>query len=668
MSNKNILQLPVAIGLDGSEYIVLVQGGTTKRVAVGVLETFTESAGDQSANVVFAGPASGGVGGPSFRALVDADLPVVSASKGGTGQSSYVIGDILYASTTTALSKLADIATGNALISGGVGVAPSYGKIGLTTHVTGILPVANGGTGNSALAALTRVDDTNVTLTLGGSASTALVNAASITAGWTGQLSIARGGTSGATAAAGFDALAPTTTRGDLIARGASSNGRLAIGTSGYHLQSDGTDPAWAGFVQGGTGAATLTWQNKARQIIETDDFSGATAADKILAAVTYAKTLTAPHLVLSRGNHDIGTTAVEFDLPANSTLEWLGTITSSISSGTAVRIGSTADNTFGLTVIGGVKVFRSTIAAVVGSTGVELRNLVWSYVDIRRVTGFGINLTCYGDRTNGGVSYNEIRLGQLHDGVINLYLGAGTSVGGSNAGNGYCNENNFYGGSFNHSSSWPAATASVNLEISHFASNTLNNNRFWGPCFEDNQTATYARAANVDGVYNVIYWPRMENPADQAGYQIVFGANSSLNAVTGGGFTLSNSNISDVTNANSFETIEGLYYKKPVPNTSNKGVIVAQSTATSAARVFLGRDTSGNATSAILGSGHIGALTDSPTEALDVNSDAIRIRTAQTPASAAAAGDAGMVCWDSSYIYVCVATNTWKRVAIATW
>lgn len=43
--------------------------------------------------------------------------------------------------------------------------------------------------------ALTRTNDTNVTLTLGGSASTALVNAASLTLGWTGQLSAARGGT-----------------------------------------------------------------------------------------------------------------------------------------------------------------------------------------------------------------------------------------------------------------------------------------------------------------------------------------------------------------------------------------------------------------------------------------------------------------------------------------
>lgn len=44
-------------------------------------------------------------------------------------------------------------------------------------------------------AALTKLDDTNVTLTLGGSPSTALVNAASLTLGWTGVLSPARGGT-----------------------------------------------------------------------------------------------------------------------------------------------------------------------------------------------------------------------------------------------------------------------------------------------------------------------------------------------------------------------------------------------------------------------------------------------------------------------------------------
>ena len=76
----------------------------------------------------------------------------IAAAYGGTGFSSYAIGDLLYANTTTTLAKLADVATGNALLSGGVGVAPSWGKIDVATHITGVVPVANGGTGASTVA------------------------------------------------------------------------------------------------------------------------------------------------------------------------------------------------------------------------------------------------------------------------------------------------------------------------------------------------------------------------------------------------------------------------------------------------------------------------------------------------------------------------------------
>jgi len=68
------------------------------------------------------------------------------------------------------------------------------------------------------------------------------------------------------------------------------------------------------------------------------------------------------------------------------------------------------------------------------------------------------------------------------------------------------------------------------------------------------------------------------------------------------------------------------------------------------------------------LGSGLVGILTTTATSPLDVNGNRIRIRTAKTPSSASDTGNAGEICWDSSYIYVCTATNTWKRVAISTW
>lgn len=59
---------------------------------------------------------------------------------------------------------------------------------------------------------------------------------------------------------------------------------------------------------------------------------------------------------------------------------------------------------------------------------------------------------------------------------------------------------------------------------------------------------------------------------------------------------------------------------------------------------------------------------TATPTAMLDIASDKIRLQTAKTPASAAAAGNQGDVCWDASFLYVCTATNTWRRAAHATW
>ena len=43
-------------------------------------------------------------------------------------------------------------------------------------------------------------------------------------------------------------------------------------------------------------------------------------------------------------------------------------------------------------------------------------------------------------------------------------------------------------------------------------------------------------------------------------------------------------------------------------------------------------------------------------------------IHPEKTPASASATGTKGEICFDASYLYVAVNTDSWKRIAIATW
>ena len=148
---------------------------------------------------------------------------------GGTGFTSYAVGDLLYADTTSSLARLADVAVGNALISGGASADPSWGKIGLATHVDGTLPIANGGTGTTST---TFVDlATNVT----------------------GTLPVGNGGTGAAT----------FTANNVLLGNGTSAFQVVAPGTTGNLLTSDGStwtsSPAPSGMVYPGVGIPNST-------------------------------------------------------------------------------------------------------------------------------------------------------------------------------------------------------------------------------------------------------------------------------------------------------------------------------------------------------------------------------------------------------------------------
>lgn len=185
----------------------------------------------------------------------------IAPTRGGTGLTTYVLGDILYASAANTLATLAGSTvaakrfltqTGNGTIS----AAPSWGTILASDIQSG-----------QALSAGTA--DANVTLTIGGTPATALLQAVTLTLGWTGTLSIARGGTGAATATAAFDNLAPTTTLGDTIYHNGTDNVRLAgnTTTTKQFLAQTGTGtvsaaPAWSTIAGTDITGAALTVGN----------------------------------------------------------------------------------------------------------------------------------------------------------------------------------------------------------------------------------------------------------------------------------------------------------------------------------------------------------------------------------------------------------------------
>jgi hypothetical protein len=95
------------------------------------------------------------------------------------------LGDIIYGGASGAVTRLAgNITTTKQFLSqtgtGSASAAPTWATLA-GSDITG--------------AALTSSNDTNVTITLGGTPATSLLRAASLTLGWTGTLAVARGGT-----------------------------------------------------------------------------------------------------------------------------------------------------------------------------------------------------------------------------------------------------------------------------------------------------------------------------------------------------------------------------------------------------------------------------------------------------------------------------------------
>jgi hypothetical protein len=160
--------------------------------------------------------------------------------------------------------------------SWGLGAAATVGTSGQVLTSQGAAPpIWTTPSGGVTPAALTRVDDTNVTLTLGGTPATALLQATSLTLGWTGTLAVARGGTGAGTltgyvrgnGTSAFTAVATIPysdiTGGPAAVTGANPTATIGLaavnGSAGTFMRSDAAPPLSQAIAPTWTGAHQWT-------------------------------------------------------------------------------------------------------------------------------------------------------------------------------------------------------------------------------------------------------------------------------------------------------------------------------------------------------------------------------------------------------------------------
>lgn len=151
------------------------------------------------------------------------------------------------------------------LTSGTVTLQPVTGALGTVTinipaaagtlAVSATAPITLSAAGAVGItgAALTKTDDTNVTMTLGGTPASALVTAASLTLGWTGQLAVGRGGTG----------LSAGTTGGIPYFSSTSAMAVLAAGSATQVLHGGASAPVFGAVVSADMNITTTSCTNQ---------------------------------------------------------------------------------------------------------------------------------------------------------------------------------------------------------------------------------------------------------------------------------------------------------------------------------------------------------------------------------------------------------------------
>jgi hypothetical protein len=218
---------------------------------------------------------------PSFTITNTAPDQVVSLTA-GTGMS--VTGTYpSFTLTNTAPDQVVSLTgAGTTSISG---TYPNFTITSNDQYVGTVTSVSGTGTVNGI--SLSGTVTSSGSLTLGGT-----LTGVDLTTQVTGTLPIANGGTGQTTASAAFNALSPVTSTGDLIiGNGANSSTRLPIGANNYVLTSNGTTAVWA--VATGSGATITNDTSTSTNVYPT--FAAATSGSLSTIYTSNAKYLYKP-------------------------------------------------------------------------------------------------------------------------------------------------------------------------------------------------------------------------------------------------------------------------------------------------------------------------------------------------------------------------------------
>jgi trimeric autotransporter adhesin len=290
---------------------------------------------------------SGGNGALSVSSTVALGSEVsgtLGATNGGTGLSTYAVGDLIYADTTTTLARRAAVASGQCLLSQGVGVAPVWGTC----------PGGSGG--------LVQVPTSNTPGAAG--ANVVQPTAASITG-------LTVNGTSNATGATALIVNQVNATQNGANVNLTNTTGTQAAGLAINRNATGGTTTNLLSLTNTlGTATNAISISGTFTNLINSTNFSVTNAGALTTASTINTNTFSSTALTFSGANPVISPSTANTGLTLRANGSGILTLGGVATASNTINIGAAAGNTFTQTInIGTSSTAGSTTNTTIGST-----------------------------------------------------------------------------------------------------------------------------------------------------------------------------------------------------------------------------------------------------------------------------------------------------------